>query len=216
MIRIFVNDRELKVQEGRALLQVCLENDIFIPNLCFLEEMESPAASCRLCFVAIEGQDHPVTSCTVAVKEGMRVRTDTTEVRRLQKSGLRLLLSAHEIDCRHCPAHKACELQRIAGFLKMKLVSRPLAKMLKEEEVDRSHPCLDYYPNRCVLCAKCVFVCRQGQGCNMLTLAKRGFAATISSYSSEARTDNACEDCRACVNICPVGALVLKARQSAA
>lgn len=218
MIQIFVDNQKLVVREGRALLPVCLENDIYIPNLCFLEEMESStanaatlsAASCRLCFVEIEGRDRPVASCTVAVEEGMRVRTDTSEVRRLQKTGLRLLLSAHDIDCRHCPANKACELQRIARFLKIKLKSKPLPQIITEVAVDRNHPHLDYYPNRCVLCGKCVFVCRQRRGCDMLTLAKRGFNTTISSYGSESQTDNACETCLACVNICPVGALVPK------
>ena len=210
MINIIVDDRELEVPEGKNLLQACLENDIYIPNLCFLEGMPSPSASCRMCFVEIEGQDRPVTSCTVKVKAGMQVRTDTPAVRQLQKSALKLLLSVHDIDCRHCPANKKCALQQIARFLKTGLNSKPLDTILKEPDVDASHPCFDYYPNRCVLCGKCVFVCKQKNGQNMLTFAKRGFATLISSYGGAAALDGSCEDCLACVDICPVGALVTK------
>jgi bidirectional [NiFe] hydrogenase diaphorase subunit len=213
MIKIIVDEKVLEVPEGKILLQACLENDVYIPNLCFLEKMSSHPASCRLCFVEIEGQAHPVTSCTVKVTEGLQVRTDTPEVRRLQKSALRLLLSVHDIDCRHCPANKKCELQRIARFLKIGLKAKPLETILKDVDVDTSHACFDYYPNRCVLCGKCVFTCKQKNGQNMLTFAKRGFNTIVSSYGNTVERDDLCEDCRECVDICPVGALVLKTAQ---
>ena len=208
MIHIRVDDKELAVPEGSILLQACLDNDIYIPNLCFLENRMPVAASCRLCFVEIEGQTQPVTACTVKVKPGMRVKTDTPAVRQLQKTGLKLLLSVHEIDCRHCPANKRCELQKIARFLKTGLNAKPLETVLKATKIDTTHPLIDYYPNRCVLCGKCVVVCAQNNGHNMLTFAKRGFETVISSYGAAAAEENSCKDCLACVKICPVGALV--------
>ena len=208
MIILQVDDQKLEVAEGTNLLEACLANDIYIPILCYLEGMRHPPASCRLCFVEIEGRSQPVTSCTVKVKPGMQVKTDTPAVRQLQKSGLKLLLSVHEIDCRHCPANKRCELQKIARFLKTGLNAKPLETVLKSVKVDTSHPFIDYYPNRCVLCGKCVAVCSQKNGRNMLTFANRGFDTVISSYGVAAAKENACVDCMACVEICPVGALV--------
>ena len=48
MVKLSVDGREFEVPEGTVLLQACLENGIYIPNLCFLEKMPSPPASCRL------------------------------------------------------------------------------------------------------------------------------------------------------------------------
>ena len=113
IIAIQVDGKEIQVEEGTTLLKACLDNDIYIPNLCYLEGMERPPASCRLCFVALENRKDPVPSCTIKVEEGMVIRTDTDEVRQLQRSALQFLLSVHKVDCAHCPANRNCGLQDI-------------------------------------------------------------------------------------------------------
>jgi predicted molibdopterin-dependent oxidoreductase YjgC len=166
-----------------------------------------------MCFVEIEGYRQPVPSCSVLVEDGMEVRTDTPSVRKLQRTGLRLLLSVHHVDCKNCPANKKCELQRIAKFLKVGLKPKGLDRHLRELEIDRSHPFLDYYPNRCVLCGKCIHICREKNGQSALTFSKRGFDTVISFYGITDLSTLECENCNACVDICPVGALVLKEAQ---
>ena len=210
MIKLFVNNKTIEVEKGRSLLQACLENDIYIPNLCYLEGMDNPLASCRMCFVEIEGEDKPVTSCTVEVRDGMVVKTDTPSVRRLQRSALQFLLSVHEVDCGRCPANKKCDLQRIAKFLKVGLKPKRLERFLKESGIDEDHPVLDYYPNRCVLCGKCIHVCQTLQGHPFLTFAKRGFDTVISFYGEKDASRLPCATCMACVEICPVSAITLK------
>ena len=208
-VRILVDDRELTVKEDRSVLQACLENDIYIPNLCFMEDLPHPAASCRLCFVEVAGIKYPVTACTIRVSDGMVVKTDTPPVRRLQRSGLRLLLSVHDVDCKNCPANKNCELQRLARFLKVGLKPKHLENYLKEISVDDGHPCLAYHPNRCVLCGKCIYVCRRHHGQPLLSFAGRGFSTLISLYGQQGDGID-CSNCAACVDICPVAALSLK------
>jgi predicted molibdopterin-dependent oxidoreductase YjgC len=163
--------------------------------------------------VEIEGRPAPVAACTVAVEEGLAVKTDTPAVRRLQKSALGLLLSVHHVDCKHCHANRRCELQRIATFLKVGLTSKPLPLILKAREVDDSHPSIRHYPNRCVLCGKCVAVCQDSRGHAGLTFTRRGFATVIAFFGASA---SACTQCRGCVEICPVGAMALKATADAA
>jgi bidirectional [NiFe] hydrogenase diaphorase subunit len=210
MLKLLVDNQEIKAREGTTLLQACLENEIYIPNLCYIDGMNPPPASCRLCFVDIEGEEGPVTSCTIQVREGMVVRTNTHAVRKLQRTAFRLLLSVHDTDCRKCPANKKCQLQRIARFLKVGLRPKNLDRLLKKEENDETHPFLKYYPNRCVLCGKCVHICQMRHGKPFLTFAKRGFDTIISFYGEKDASELPCREGPACVEICPVGAIILK------
>ena len=109
-----------------------------------------------------------------------------------------------------CPANKKCELQRIAKFLKTGLKPKSIEAHLKETEVDDSHPLLNYFPNRCVLCGKCIYVCGKNNSRVNLTFAGRGLDTVISFYGEENNGDLPCKDCLACIEVCPVGALILK------
>ena len=213
MVKLLVDNKEIEVKKGTILLQACLDHDIYIPNLCYLEGIEVQSASCRMCFVEIEGEKNPVTSCTTIVKDDMVVKTDTPALRQLQRSALRLLLSVHHVDCKNCHANKKCELQNLAKFLKVGLKPKPLDRYLKDTEIDQEHPFLIYYPNRCVLCGRCLHVCRNQYDQAVLTLAKRGFDTVMSFYGSGDIPSSACEDCAVCVDVCPVGALALKEGQ---
>lgn len=210
-VTIIADGRPLKTEEGRSVLEVCLANGIYIPNLCHMEGMADPPASCRLCFVEVEGTAAPVTACTLRATDGMVIRTDTPEVRRLQRTAFRLLLSVHHVDCKNCPANRSCELQRLAVFLKTGLKNKALATHLKPLVVDDSHPFMDYYPNRCVLCGRCIHACRTGLGHPLFDFAGRGFNTVVSFYGSQTVDGIGCETCSACAAVCPVGALQVKA-----
>ena len=208
MVQILVDNNIIEAEDGANLLQTCLENDIYIPNLCYLNDSQEPFAACRLCFVEIDGK--PVAACTQKVTEGLRVQTDTPAVRGLQKSAFLLLLSVHDIKCKECPANKRCELQRIAKFLKVGLKPKGLEIRLKDPGLDSGHPYLLVDLNRCVLCGKCVQVCRQKHGQSFLTFAKRGFDTVISAYTEPDDIPLNFSGCTACIDICPVMAISLK------
>jgi len=209
-ISIEVDGRVIAVEQGTNLLSACLAIGIYVPHLCYLEDVSPVSGSCRLCFVDIEGGSGPVPACTVTVADSLVVRTGTPAVRRMQRAGLRLLLSVHRIDCKNCPANRRCELQRIARFLKAGLTPGKLERHLKKPEVDSAHPYLDYYPNRCVLCGKCVHVCSRQHREMVLSFAKRGFDTVVGYYGASSNPSPLCAGCRACVEVCPVAALVPK------
>ncbi len=213
-VALTVDGRVIQVESGRNLLQACIENRIYIPNLCYIEGIKRPFASCRLCFVEIEGEGRPVTACTRTVTGGMHVRTDTGPVRQLQRSALELLLSVHEVDCGHCHANRRCELQRLSGKLKVRLKSDALERHLKDTGVGCSHPLFNYHPNRCVLCGKCVYVCRERNEKPVLSFIKRGFDTVIGMDWDEDTLEIPCKGCLACIEVCPVGAITDRSRPS--
>lgn len=210
MVKLVIDEKEIEAQEGSNLLRTCLENGIYIPNLCWLEEMEKPSASCRLCFVEVEGIPHPATSCSMKVWDGMKVRTDTEWVRRLQRSAFRLLLSAHRIECRACPSNKKCDLQTIARFLKTPLKPKRLESLARTDQETEKHPFLEYVPDRCVLCGKCVFVCLSRHEVPLIAFANRGFRTMIRFSHDPVSGSLPCDQCLACVEICPVSAILVK------
>jgi NADH dehydrogenase/NADH:ubiquinone oxidoreductase subunit G len=211
MAKFMVDNTMVEADEGITLLRACLENDIYIPNLCWIRGMADTPVSCRLCFVEIEGEPHPVASCKIKVRDDMVVTTDTPAVRRLQKTAFQLLMSAHEINCKVCPANKKCELQKIARFLKTGLKPKRLEPHLKEAPADMPpHPSLDLHVNRCVLCGRCIYTCIQKQGQSQITFAKRGIDTIISFYGAPEALAATCSECVACVAICPVSAITLK------
>jgi len=145
---------------------------------------------------------------------GMVVKTDTERVRRLQRSALRLLLSVHRVDCRNCPSNTKCVLQDLGKFLGIPLKSKKLEHLEREITIDLTHPLFEFNPHRCILCGKCIYVCQQRNGTGLLTFAKRGFATVVACFGDHDLNRSSCQDCHACVEVCPVSAIFLKSTPS--
>jgi predicted molibdopterin-dependent oxidoreductase YjgC len=94
--------------------------------------------------------------------------------------------------------------------LKVGLNSQPLERLERaiDEEVDLG--LFIYYPFRCVLCGRCVHVCRQRTGHNLLTFAGRGLNTVVALFGGGDLAAAPCRHCGACATVCPTGALVPK------
>ena len=206
-ITLTIDGTEFEAEQGERLLWVALRNGIYIPNLCAVEGLEPPFGACRLCFVEVEGIGKPVTSCTVEAIDGMRVRTRSEAVDRLVRSAFELIMSDHDLDCKNCVANKACELQRIAKERRLSLKPKRLRPLDRMRPLDESHPCIVVNPNRCVLCGRCVHLCDRAAEGISLDFAFRGIHTVITSQMGSPADIQDCDDCRRCIEVCPVGAL---------
>ncbi|MFO8102015.1 MAG: 2Fe-2S iron-sulfur cluster-binding protein [Dehalococcoidia bacterium] len=208
-VNLTIDGKTISAPQGHSVLWAALDNDIYIPNLCAIREAPKVTASCRLCFVEVEGKPGPVPACTEPAIEGMVVNTLSANAQQLARTALELLLASHTVDCKNCPANGNCELQRAAKHLGVKLTTKRFPKILKEVPIDDSHPDFIYDPNKCVLCGKCVAKCRE-VGTGILGFAHRGFERQVTTFNDKPLGESRCEGCLACVEVCPVGALAAK------
>ncbi len=209
-VTLTIDGKKITARAGEKLLWVALENDIYIPNLCAIRDKPEPSASCRLCFVEIEGVSKPVTACTVDVTDGMVVNTRGEKALALARTGFELLMASHALDCAHCPANGACELQKIARHLKVSLKTKRFRLLLRDLPVDDSNPLFTYDPNKCVLCGRCIWACRHDIQSGVFGFAHRGFDRVMTTFADEPIGRDRCLDCTRCVEVCPTGALTLK------
>jgi NADPH-dependent glutamate synthase beta subunit-like oxidoreductase/ferredoxin len=116
-IRIEVDGRVVEGFEGQTILEVCRDNGIEIPTLCYEPKLPGFGA-CRMCVVEVEGEEHPPISCSRTCEPEMKVQTQTEDLRRLRRTNLELIFSDHNAYClppcqNKCPSHID-----IPGFLK--------------------------------------------------------------------------------------------------
>ena len=206
-VTLTIDGKKIKARRGEKVLWAALDNGIYIPNLCALHNKETPSASCRLCWVEIGGR--AVTACTETVEEGMAVNTKGVSALGLARTALELLLASNDVDCANCPASGACELQKIAAHLGVKITSKRFKKILRELPIDDTNAEFTYDPNKCVLCGRCIWVCRR-LDIGALGFAHRGFNRRMTTFGDEPMAKSGCRDCAKCVSVCPTGALVLK------
>jgi formate dehydrogenase major subunit len=117
VIRVEVDGHLVEGREGQTILEVCRDNGIEIPTLCYEPKLPGFGA-CRMCVVEVEGEEHPPISCSRVAEAGMKVATQTETVRRLRATNLELIFSDHNAYClppcqNKCPSHID-----IPGFLK--------------------------------------------------------------------------------------------------
>lgn len=209
-MRIFIDGKEIECSEDEILLWVALDHGIYIPNLCAIRDRKEPFGACRLCFVEIEGEDLPMTACTIKVKDGMVVNTKGVKALRLARTSFELLLSNHPVDCGKCLKSGLCELQRISKHLGIKLRAERFQKFLRNLPIDETSPVFIYDPNKCVLCGRCVWLSQEKLTIGAIGFVYRGFQRFVSTFGDEPAGLSEMGERIELVEVCPVGAFVAK------
>ena len=204
MINLKIDDKEIQVEEGTTILQAARQASIDIPTLCFLKDINE-IGDCRMCIVQVDGRRGFATSCIQKVEEGMVVKTHSKEVIEARKVILDLILSNHQRDCLTCTRNGNCELQNLA--VKFNVTGIEYEGETNKHQIDDLSPSIVRDFNKCILCRRCVSVCKKVQEIGAIDCINRGFNSCISTVGDNSLNDVNCTFCGQCIEACPVGAL---------
>lgn len=203
MVNLKINNKEVKVPKGTTIIQAAKKNNIYIPNLCYLEGVHQ-LGSCRICVVEVKGAKTLQAACMTQVTEGMEVFTNTQKVRKARKVLYELLLSDHSKECLSCKRNQNCELQELGNIIGIE------ESRFEGERSDNSIDCsvsITRDMAKCVLCRRCATICNEIQGVGAINAQNRGFKTSISPAMELPIGDVNCIFCGQCTKVCPVGAL---------
>uniref|UniRef100_A0A7C5Z5P6 2Fe-2S iron-sulfur cluster binding domain-containing protein n=1 Tax=Caldicellulosiruptor owensensis TaxID=55205 RepID=A0A7C5Z5P6_9FIRM len=204
MVNITIDGKKIQVPKDYTVLQAAREAGVEIPTLCYLKGINEIGA-CRMCVVEVKGARSLQAACVYPVSEGMEVVTNSERVRRARKVNLELILSNHDRSCLTCVRSGNCELQKLAEDLNVKQIRYEGENIRRP--LDDFSPSVVRDPNKCILCKRCINVCRNVQEVGVINANYRGFKTVVSTAFDRSLNDVACTMCGQCIQACPVGAL---------
>ncbi len=222
-VNFFIDGIPLEGSDSDTVLNIARANGIFIPAICYLNRC-SPTLACRICLVEADGKQ--VFACNAKPKEGMQIATNSEEVKSERKAIMQVYDINHPLECGVCDKAGECELQNYT--LEMGVdhqaynvpdCARPVKKW----------GAVKYDASLCIVCERCVTVCKDMVGDAALGTTPRG-GAEVDKAFKETTPKNAftiwtrmqkniigtksgnpdvldCTMCGECIAVCPVGAL---------
>jgi len=219
LITVNIDGKECHAKEGEYILNVARANDIFIPAICYLTRC-SPTLACRLCLVESGGKQ--LYACNAKVKDGMEITTKTENIEAERQAIMEVYDVNHPLQCGVCDQSGECELQNYTLYMGVDKQNYAVRDVLRET---KDWGVMSYDPGLCIVCEKCVTVCKDMIGSNALGTISRGSEVLDKNYKDSMPKDayamwnklnksligfeeEKCIDCGECIAVCPVGALV--------
>ena len=221
-VTLHIDGREIRATEGEYILNIARANDIFIPAICYLTRC-SPTLACRLCLVDIDGKR--AYSCNAKAKDGMNITTHNEEIQQERRSIMEVYDINHPLQCGVCDQSGECELQNYTLEMGVNSQNYSIKDTFKPVQ---DWGIIKYDPALCIVCERCISVCKDMIGDSALKTVKRNGEEIDSQFKESMPKDSYaiwnkmnknligtvsedkldCSDCGECVSVCPVGALV--------
>ena len=237
MASLTVDGKVIEAPAGAPLVEVLKNNGFYVSSLCYIDGLK-PYAGCRSCLVDIEGPPGLQLSCTAVVQENMVVRTDTEEVKDGRKAVLSIILANHSDRCltchrrEHCHpgdiclrddvvTHRCltcsknyrCELQATCEMVGMSGYEPWVGEERSfyqnpQPPADRANPFMEFDPQMCIICTRCVRACDEKRHTGAITLSGRGWETMIAFGAGGAIDESNCDFSGACIDVCPTATLM--------
>ena len=104
-----------------------------------------------------------------------------------------------------CAEYYTCDLKKYSTDYEA--VQNRFDGEFKKYDVDFRHPFIEIDNNKCILCSRCIRICKDVVGANALGLVNRGFESYVAPSLGESLLDTDCESCGMCISTCPTGAI---------
>lgn len=204
MVAITLNGRAVEAPEGTSVLDAATAAGVTIPTLCYLKDLNC-IGSCRVCLVDVEGEGL-AASCNTAVREGMRVRTDTPQVAAARRANLQAIMDDHRALCATCVRQDTCALRDLASTFNLTDAPGPLPE---PAPWDADFP-LQRDSSKCIKCMRCVAICEKVQHCAVWDFTGVGPSTKIIVRDNLPIAEAGCALCGQCITHCPTGALTAR------
>ena len=222
-VSIIIDGKECVAKEGEYVLNVARRNGIFIPALCYVTNC-SPTLACRLCLVEVDGKR--AYSCNARVKEGMGVITKSEEIEKERRAIMEIYDINHPLECGVCDQSGECELQNYTLEMGVDSQRHCVPDTMRPT---KNWGAIHYDASLCIVCERCITVCKDMIGESALKTVPRGGAELDKSWKDKTEKDAYamwnklqksiigiasgaetldCTQCGECTAVCPVGALV--------
>jgi predicted molibdopterin-dependent oxidoreductase YjgC len=199
MVNLTIDGITVAVPEGSTILNAAEAAGIRIPTLCYHKRLKA-IGSCRMCVVEVDGFANIMTACTTPVAAGIKVCTNSERLQSIRRENLKLILVNHPLDCPVCDKGGECTLQDLVYEFGIESAEYKAEK--RERSSVYATPLIRYWPDRCIMCLRCVAACRDIKALGAIDVAGSGFGAQISPVNKDK-----CESCGECIRLCPTGAL---------
>ena len=202
MIKLFIDDIPVEVEDKTTIFNAAKQAGISIPHLCYHPAF-APEGTCRMCLVEIEGAPKLELACSTQVREGMKVKTRNEKVAEARKGVLEFLLADHPLDCPICDQAGECKLQDYYE-------EYGLFENQNNEVKDRHKKIVKLGKNlihdqeRCILCRRCVRFLREVTKTSEMGVFERGAHTEVNILDDIPINNNYSGNL---AEICPVGAL---------
>lgn len=219
---ITINGKECDFEDGEYILNIARRNDIFIPAICYLNGC-SPTLACRMCMVEADGKK--AYSCNTKAKDGMVVESDLQNLWDERNEIMAAYCINHPLECGVCDKSGECELQ---NFTHKARVNEQKYWVRDTHKPHQHWGFINYDPALCIVCERCITVCKDKIGESALKTTPRGgdgvdniFKESIGkdAYAIWTKFQKSliapangevldCSFCGECTSVCPTGALI--------
>jgi len=204
-ITITIDGKEIETDAGENLVKVARDNGIFIPSLCYFEDIEPPLGTCRVCTCKVDGVPGP--ACTESVRDGMVVEASSDELKDARRAIVEMMFSEGNHFCPSCEKSGDCDLQHMGYELGMSASRFP--HLFKDRLVDFKAKRMIMENNRCIKCMRCVKEVFTDDGKAVFSFRNRGNETRLGiDYVEEAKLTD--EQALNAMHVCPTGAIIVR------